>query len=364
MSVYKDKERGTWYIMMLYKDAHGKRKQKCIRGFRTKKEALEKERELKASFNADADVPLVSFVETYFNDKRNELKERSIINKRYMLTKHVLPYFADKKLNEIKSTDIINWQNLLQEMGYSEAYLRMLANQLTALLNHAVRYYGLKSNPYSAVKKMGKSDGKRVDFWTVDEYYQFRSEIPKGSQYYVLFEILFWTGCREGELLALTPADFDFRNKTMRINKTYYRHNGVDMITEPKTETSERTIHIPDFLCEEVKEYIKKLYELPENERLFPIVAEAVQHKMKRVCEKTGVKKMPVHCIRHSHASYLISQGVQPILIKERLGHKDISVTLNTYSHLYPNMGKSIADMMDTEVNKKQSPVDGDQLDS
>lgn len=365
MSVYKDKKRGTWYVMLLYKDIHGNRKQKCVRGFKTKKAALEKEKDLREILEGSDDNTLVNFVEVYFNDKSGELKERSVETKRHMIRTHIIPYFGEKRMSEITSTEIIAWQNEMRSKDYSPSYLRMIANQLNALLGHAVTFYGLKVNPYKKVKKMGKSDDKRILYWTLDEYRLFLGGLEENSLYYVLFEILFWTGCREGEMLALTPADFDFKKRTMRINKTYYRRNRTDYVFTPKTESSIRTIEIPSFLCDEVKNYIESMYKLPDDERIFQITFEAVQHKLKHVCEETGVKRIPVHCIRHASASYLVDQGVDPLLIKERLGHKDVSVTLNTYSHLYPSKGRVLADMMDQEAtNYKKAEANKKEIDN
>lgn len=193
---------------------------------------------------------------------------------------------------------------------------------------------------------MGKSNADKLDFWTKEEYDKFISTLEFGSRYYVMFEILFWTGCREGEMLALTKADIDFKNNRLSITKTFYRMDKKDIITKPKTEQSIRIIEIPEFLKKEIAEYSDKMYELSDNERLFPIVAEAVQHKLKSQVQKAEVKRIRVHDIRHSHVAYLINKGVQPLIIKERLGHRDIKITLNTYGHLYPNQQKMVADML------------------
>lgn len=117
----------------------------------------------------------------------------------------------------------------MREKGFAPTYLRMIQNQLTALFNHASNIYGLKSNPCKRVKKMGKSDAEELNFWTKEKYDQFIATIDKNDRYYVVFEILFWCGCREGELLALTLNDIDFVNNQIRINKTYYRAEGKDI---------------------------------------------------------------------------------------------------------------------------------------
>lgn len=170
-----------------------------------------------------------------------------------------------------------------------------------------------------------------------------------GSKYYLLFEILFWTGCRVGEALAITKADVDFEKNQLRIDKTYYRTEMRDVITEPKTKQSIRTIEISEFLKLEIQNYVDRHFGMPVNERLFPVVQEAVQHKMKRQIEIAGVKKIRVHDLRHSHVAYLIEKGVDALLIRDRLGHKDIRITLNTYGHLYPNQQRIVANLLDEE---------------
>ena len=122
-----------------------------------------------------------------------------------------------------------------------------------------------------------------------------------------------------------------------------------DITSTPKTENSVRVIDIPQFLQMELKDYIKSIYNLEGDDRLFPISARAVQLYMKRHTEKAGVKQIRVHDLRHSHVAYLINQGVEPLIIKERLGHKDIQITLNTYGHLYPTRQKAVAELLDEQ---------------
>lgn len=355
MPAYKDEKQNTWYCLFYYRDWQGNKKKKQKRGFRTKKEALEWENNYKLMANANMDMTMGTFVEIYFRDKKGELKERSVKNKRYMIEAHILPYFKDRPMNSITPSDIIQWQNEMRTKGFAQTYLRMIQNQITALFNHASNIYGLGNNPCKKVKKMGKADADKLDFWTKDEYDKFISGMEEGDRYYTIFEVLFWTGCREGEMLALTKSDIDFARNQISISKTYYRAEGRDIITTPKTEQSARVIDIPQFLTQELRDYVDKLYGISDDERIFPIVPEAVQHKLKRECEKSGVKKIRVHDIRHSHVAYLIHQGVEPLIIKERLGHRDIKMTLNTYGHLYPNQQRKVADMLNNQKEKSLS---------
>lgn len=151
---------------------------------------------------------------------------------------------------------------------------------------------------------------------------------------------------RSGELLALTLNDFDFEAKTVSISKNFTRLNGKDLILTPKTPKSKRTITLPDFICDMVQDYVTHLYDYKPKERLFPVTKSYLDHEMRRGCQKSGVKKIRVHDIRHSHASLLIEQGFPPLLISERLGHEKIQTTLQTYSHLYPNKHSQVADKL------------------
>ena len=199
MSAYKDKTQGTWYVSFRYIDWTGKKTQKLKRGFKTKKEALNYEKEFIRKTAADMKMEMNSFIQVYFEDKKNELKENSIRNKQHMMNKHIVPYFGTRKMNEITPAEIIQWQNTIREKGYSKTYERMIQNQLNALFNHAQKIYNLKENPCKKVKKMGKSDANKLEFWTKAEYDRFIAGIEPGSEDYLIFEILFWTGIREGD---------------------------------------------------------------------------------------------------------------------------------------------------------------------
>lgn len=163
---------------------------------------------------------------------------------------------------------------------------------------------------------------------------------------------------RVGELCALTPVDVDFENATISISKTFQRINGRDVIGTPKTAKSNRKVTIPQTLVNVLKEYMDKCYEIQPTDRLFPYTKIFLNHEMLRGCKKSGVKKIRVHNLRHSHASLLIDMGCQPLLIADRLGHEKIQTTLNTYSHLYPNKQAEIALQLENVINGNITPDD------
>ena len=352
----KDKKTGLWVAQWYEVDIYGKKKRHKKRGFKTMREAKQYENERSLKNAGSMDMLFKDFVEQYFEDKDSSLKIRTKKNKRYMLEQHVIPFFGDTKISEITPAHITKWQNEMSKKGFSDSYLRMIDNQFRALFTHATKIYDLDNNPCKRVERLGSDDSRSLNFWTVEEYETFMTTIPEESRYYVIFETLFWTGMRIGEMLALTKSDIDFDNNTISISKTYYRTDKTDYITEPKTKQSIRVVDIPEFLKKELKEFCDSKYALPDDERIFPIVQEAVQRKIRENAVRAGVKKIRVHDLRHSHASYLINKGVQPLIIKERLGHKDIKITLNTYGHLYPNQQKQVAVLLDEfRNNKKES---------
>ena len=196
---YKEKDTKKWTAQWFETNAKGEKKKRRKRGFSTKKEALEYERQKKLNSSRSMDMKLSEFMEVYFEDKQNELKERTMKNKRYMMEQHIIPYFGNKMMSEISASQIIQWQNEMQTKGFSESYLRMIQNQLTSLFTHASRIYDLHTNPCKKVKRMGNSDSRSLAFWTTEEYQQFIQTIEPGTRYYLIFEILFWTGCRIGD---------------------------------------------------------------------------------------------------------------------------------------------------------------------
>ena len=201
---------------------------------------------------------------------------------------------------------------------------------------------------------MGTEEHKEMSFWTKEENLKFAEEMMDKPVSYYAFEMLYWCGIREGELLALTPADFDFERQTLTINKSYQRLKGNDMITQPKTPKSIRVITMPDFLAEEFREYCSHLYGIMKKERLFRFTKSHMEHCMATGIERSGVKRIRLHDLRHSHASMLVDMGVAPLEIAERLGHEKVETTLNTYSHLYPSTQSKLAGLLDKKHEEEE----------
>ena len=354
MAVYKEPKTNTWRVIYRYTDWNGERKQSQKRGFPTKREAQSWEREQLNKLGSDLDMTFRSFVEHYEEDRRSRIKDSTWESKEHIIRTKLLPYFGKLKMSSITPQQIVRWQNELinyrdkDGAPYSPVYLKSIQNQISAIFNHAVRYYNLKENPCKKAGSMGKKKNREMAFWTKEEYLQFIDAMMDKPLSFYAFEMLYWCGIREGELLALTPADFDLDKRTVTINKTFQHTGGKDIITPPKTEKSNRTITMPRFLADEMQEYLKMQYDIGLDDRMFPVTKSYLYREMQRGCQETGVKRIRIHDLRHSHISLLIDQGFSAVAIADRVGHESIDITYN-YAHLFPSKQAEMADKLDME---------------
>ena len=276
------------------------------------------------------------------------------LTKESIIRKKILPYFGKRMLSEITAKDVIQWQNEMRKMTdaagnpYSKSYLKTVHNQLSAIFNHAVRYYDLPVNPAAKAGNMGTEEKREMLFWTKEEYLRFADAMMDKPVSYYAFEMLYWCGIREGELLALTPEDFDFTAGTVSVNKSYQRLQGQDVITTPKTRKSVRTVKMPEFLCEEMRDYLKMFYGDASGCRIFPISKNYLHREMGRGSQVAGVKKIRIHDLRHSHVSLLIDMGFTALAIADRVGHESIDITYR-YAHLFPSRQTEMADKLNME---------------
>ena len=356
MSVYKEEKTGTWRVLYRYTDWTGEKKQTQKRGFKTKREAQAWEREQMNLVSSSLDMTFQSFVERYREDKAGRIKENTWEMKNHIIETKLLPYFGKLKISSITPQQIITWQDELlnykddKGKAYSPVYLKTVHNQLSAIFNHAVRYYNLRENPCTKAGSMGKKKNREMLFWTKEEYLKFADAMMDKPMSFYAFEMLYWCGIREGELLALTPADFDFEKGTVTINKSYQRLKGQDVITTPKTEKSNRTITMPQFLTDEIQDYLKMQYDIGEDDRMFTITKSYLHREMDRGSKEAGVKRIRIHDLRHSAISLLIDMGFSATAIADRVGHESIDITYN-YAHLFPSKQKEMAEKLNMERN-------------
>lgn len=289
MPVYKDESKGTWYCKFYYVDWTGTRRQKMKRGFRLQRDAKDYERTFLEQFAKSPDISFKGMYNKFCSFKNGRIRNTTLQRLCYRIERNILPFFENMTLSQITPEDVARWQSVILEKGYSPTHCR----QLTA------------------------------------------------------FDILYFTGIRKGELLALTLGDIDFDHCTISITKTLkHTKNGI-VINPPKTEKSERTIDIPSFLTDEIKLYTSKIYGMQKEDRLFNRAENWIHLAIKSNYEKAGVKRIRAHDIRHSHASLLIDLGANPLMIAERLGHEDIKMTMNVYAHLFESHKHDIMDKLE-----------------
>lgn len=340
-----------WYANFYYTDWTGKKQHICKRGFKTQREAKEYEHSFIDQQNNTNDILFSSLVENYLEDMEHRLKPTTMENKRFIIEGKLLPYFSNLKICDIDTIKVRKWQNELisyrdtNGKPFSQTYLKTVNNQLSALMNYAVAHYHLSSNPCKAAGNMGKSKADEMNIWTQKQYEQFSKSIQKSSMK-LAFDILFYTGMRSGELLALTPADI-LPGKKININKNYAKVNGQELFLEPKTPKAKRCISIPSFLYNDICGYISKLYGISDDDRIFYFTKSTLDKEIKKIAKKAGLPPIRVHDLRHSHASLLVEMGFSPLEIANRLGHESVKTTLDTYAHLYPDKDQYLADSLD-----------------
>ena len=354
MPIYKNQNTSTWYVICWFTDWKGERKQKCKRGFPTKRAAADWERQFLLQKQANIDMTLESFIKLYEKDVKPKLKLNTWLTKENIIQKKILPYLGKRKLSEITARDIISWQNEMRELTDSKGnqlsgtYLKTIHNQMSAIFNHAIKFYGLQINPAAKAGSMGEKEAQEMDFWTKEEFLKFIDAMMDSPIHYYAFEMLYWCGLRLGELLALTPDDFDFDSGTVSITKSYQRIKKQDVITPPKTKKSIRIIQMPDFLIQEIQDYLKQLYGVEHDTRIFPLSKNQLKRAMEKGCKASGVKVIRLHDLRHSHVSLLIDMGFSALAIADRVGHESIDITYR-YAHLFPTRQTEMATKLNNE---------------
>lgn len=345
MPVYQDMKTKKWKFRTYADDVYGNRKQFERKGFNTKKEAQQAEIDFKMSDKSDkSKITFNDLWVEYRSSKELQLKAQSFRSVESRFKNHILPYFKDYKINKITNSVYLKWQIEIEKKGFKHKYNSSLHGAMVNIFNYAIRFYGLKDNIASLTGNFRKKTElpKKVDFWTIEEFSKFIKCVDN-LVYKVLFETLYYTGLRQGEALALNWNDF--RDGYLDITKTISKEvvDNKRVINTPKTDKSIRQVKLDDELISklnELKSYYQKFEGFEDGWFIFgglnPLSPSTIGRKKDKYCEIAEVKKIRIHDFRHSHASLLLSMNVPITVISERLGHSDINMTLNTYSHMIP----------------------------
>ena len=345
MGVYfNDKHKGNtpWYMKVRYKDSENKPQVKIKRGFRTKTEALKFEKSFLQDITADKEYAFEKVVEFYIETKKNHSKQSTMYTKTTVINKFILPEFTGKDIRKITPRDLTRWQNkeLFEKDAegkniYNDTYIRSVNGQMRAIFNFAVSQKYIEESPMDTLPNIGrKKTIRNYVVWSPDQIATFLQNIPDYEDAYMAFMILFYTGLRKGELLALTLNDIDFENRILHVSKTYSVIQKNEVITTPKTETGIRDVPLPEFLCEQIQLYIKHIYKPDGSQRLFnhQRSGKFLETAMNTGCKRTGLTRTRIHDTRHSHITILSEMYIPNKEIAKRVGQNGENMVIH-YSH-------------------------------
>lgn len=344
MPSYKNTKRNTWYCAFYFTDWQGNRKKKKKEGFKTKHAAQEWERNFLEQYTDSPNISFETLINAYKRHHQDNTLATTHYAKTHIIDKHILPYFVGKTVNKITKQHISDWKRKLLAMKFQPSYAKQIYLLLKSIFAFAVDHYNLPANPCPCRECFGKPN-KKMNYWTIDEFLQFSMTLTE-PHHIVAFYLLFWTGMRIGELLALTWDDINFAANSISIDKSYTRLHKQDIITTGKTAASQRIVIMPQFLTAMLKEYqhLRK----KDSSRIFPFTKNMLSFALKKGIRQAQVKKIRIHDLRHSHASLLINAGFNPIDVADRLGHADSHITLSIYSHFYDSKRISLAEKLNT----------------
>lgn len=374
MTVKKAKN-GTWTIDI--SDGFHPVTQKRIRiirkGFKTKKEALDIEQHIRVVELREKRFDFLVTTDMLFNileeeDLQNNRKISYISTQKNNYERHIKTYFKDTNLNKLSYEHIFEFREHLKTKSKKQNSNSTLSpntvNKIMILLKKifdtGVRKSLIDKNPVDNLRKLPISK-PTISFWSVEEFKEFRKLITNDEiSYDLFFTIAFFTGMRMGEILALNWYDVNLITSTIHITKTAYFVNNVNHINSTKTRAGTRLITINNKLTEMLSDWKEKQEDLlkeftKDTESLqiiqstpIAITKNMVDKKFKQILSRNNnLKKIRIHDLRHSHASLLINQGEDYLVVKERLGHASITTTIDTYSHLYPSKQKNLANKLD-----------------
>lgn len=362
---------GKYRVDYSYRAPDGSRHRTCKRGFKLQKEAIKWQREelpklikqLEQEKTLDDNMTMEELIKEYIEYTKIRRRASTAENKLNIISSKISPYFSKQKVYDITKNDIREWQDKLLELSkgngepYSTTYLRAINNQLSAILNYAVTYHDLKTNPVLQIERIGtKQPEEEREFWTLEEYTKFSEAIMDRPEYYYAFQVLFWCGLRMGELQALTKSDINLEERALYVKNSYSKAEKTQGKT--KTKNSKRVVHMPEELVDELREYLDSLYELGDMDQVFPLTKSNLHNAMTSGSKKAGVKRITIHGLRHSHISLLMNyvSCASVMDIAKRAGHKSPDITM-IYAHRYSNKDEIIAEQLNGMMKGESKDV-------
>ena len=369
-NVIKTKDGRSWYFRVYYTDKYGNRKQKKSAKYFKKIEAQDSERTFldKINGNNEKDKNLTFF--KVYNDwityKKTQLKITTFYNLEKNTKKNILSFFENYKLYSININSMNEWMKYITNMNCSISYKNSMIGYCREIFNYAKDNYDFD---YKVINKIYniREDSAFINnniknaewnFWTYDEWNKFIKSVDN-DYYNLIFNFLYYTGLREGELFALNWNDIDFENKKLIINKSLTNKIGNKSyaITTPKTKNSNRIIDIDNELIIKLKKHYndeKRIYNFNKNMFVFGnikyMTATTLRRNLYEYIKKAKVKKITPHGFRHSHVSLLIDLGCDSRDVANRIGDT-VQIVESTYYHMFPKKQSSTVNKLNELKN-------------
>lgn len=369
MPVYKDKKTGKWYYEFTYKTITGENKRRKKRGFDLKSDAKEAEalEKIKLKDAPPSSLTFGQLYQLYLEAKTPEWLAGTERKLRDHIELHVLPVFKDIRLDKITTKQIENWKIDMYKKThhapdgpkkYKASTLNSIRRDFSTIFNYAINHKIISFNAVRAVTGFKNPMSEDVDMekqvWSPEEFQQFISVVDD-EKWHIFFTFLWVTGVRIGEAQGVMFRDIDFESNTVRISKSIdTKQKGKPYVINPTKTKKTRVLELPGEFIAMLKPYYDKWAQMDTwnpDRFLFgfekPLPNTTIDKTRESYIKLAGVKRISSHCFRHSHATYLLSNGVDIKSVSERLGHKDVEETLNTYVHVLPNNRDKILNLVD-----------------
>lgn len=354
MSVKKEDNK-TYTVRFKYIDVlDGESKEYRKRGFKTASEAKKHEAQKRLEFSQQTsrDYTWDELCDLYLTSKKGKVKDRTIFNYKSLFDTQIYGIFNRVSVRNISSQMVEAWQRKLLAKGFKNAHMAKIQQTVSSIMNFAVARSIMNINPLRIVGFVKNVDEPKteMEFWTYAEYAKFQSVIDD-HEAKLIFDVLYFTGLRIGEFQALTWKDFREDEGLLFVHSTY--NNKSKVIAQTTKTGTNRYVDLPKRLADELKvkkeemssysDYTPEKFIFGYHE-IFP--RKTIENWKNKYIEMSGVKKIRLHDIRHSHVSLLINNGVDRFIIAKRLGHS-IEMVENVYGHLFPENRKSILNVLD-----------------
>lgn len=358
-AIYKRGDSGLWCsVFTMGYDQNGRRKRRYVYGC-SKKDVQEKllklHNDFSQGFMLDATrITVKEFLEQWLEEAvRPGVRQSTFVRYDSIIRLHIFPYIGGLKLNQLSSNHIQKFYGFLRQNNRSPRTIQLVHVLLSKSFNQALRWNTITANPCALVSKP-KVLKKSMKFWTAEQLSHFLEQAKK-DRLYGLYVLAITSGLRLGELFGLKWTDLNIDNRTLAIQRTVHDLNGHNRVGEPKTSKGKRNIILPKFAINALDAHAQAMRsEGITSEWIF---CDTIGHPLRRgnfrkrsflgLLKESGLPPIRFHDLRHSAATLLFSQGVHPKIVQELLGHSQISITLDTYSHVLPSLQQESANKID-----------------